>query len=309
MDAPSTLKPPAVAATMIQNAVSKHRDRYESVFIKAFVRPLLEYIRSPLNMNISHCPGGSTELTKTDPGLIKVLAAFTFPVGLVMIVLTGTELLTSNMMVMPMAALKGAIPWWGVFVNWLLVTFGNLAGSLFLGAILVKYSGIVSAEPYHTSIRTFAIHKAADPQWHQIFLRGIGCNWLVCVAVWQAAAARETISKIFAIWIPIWVFVACGFDHVVANMFSVPLGMMFGADITVGQYIGKSFIASYLGNIVGALLVGLPALYFYLRDTDHVNILNEAERGHVMHQTPRATSGQSLRDASSDNMTENGMKR
>ncbi|KAK1225715.1 hypothetical protein PQX77_011335 [Marasmius sp. AFHP31] len=114
---------------------------------------------------------------------------------------------------------------------------------------------------------------------------------------------------LFPLLFALKVFVACGFDHVVANMFSVPLGMMFGADITVGQYIGKSFIASYLGNIVGALLVGLPALYFYLRDTDHTSILNEAERGHVMHQTPRATSGQSFRDASSDNMTENVMKR
>ncbi|EEB91137.1 hypothetical protein MPER_10552 [Moniliophthora perniciosa FA553] len=119
---------------------------------------------------------GSIHIVRTDLGIIKVLAAFTFPVGLVMIVLTGQELLTSNMMVMPMAAIKGAIPWWSIPLNWLIVTFGNLVGSLFFAAILVRYSGIVSAEPYHTSIQMFAIHKAADPEWHQISLRGMGVN-------------------------------------------------------------------------------------------------------------------------------------
>jgi formate/nitrite transporter len=184
------------------------------------------------------------------------------------IVLQGQELLTSNMMVFPMALMKRAVPWWSLPMNWIIVMFGNLVGSLFFGAILVKYSGVLSAEPFHTAVQTLAIHKARDPEWHQIFLRGIGCNWLVSVAVWQATGARDTISKIVSIWFPIWVFVACGFDHVVANMFSVPLGIMFGADLSVANYIRKSFIAAFLGNVVGALIVGLPAVYFFLRERD-----------------------------------------
>ncbi|OBZ66535.1 putative formate transporter [Grifola frondosa] len=183
-----------------------------------------------------------------------------------MIVLQGQELLTSNMMVYPMACIKGAVPWWGLPYNWVIVTFGNLCGSLFFAAILVKFTGIISTEPYISYAKTFALHKASDPAWHQIFLRGIGCNWLVSVAVWQAAGARDTLSKVVAIWIPIMIFVACGYDHVVANMFSVPLGILFGADLTVAAYIRKSLIASYIGNIVGALLVALPAVYFYLSD-------------------------------------------
>ncbi|KAG6903028.1 hypothetical protein C0995_007461 [Termitomyces sp. Mi166 len=177
-----------------------------------------------------------------------------------------------------MAVIKREIPWWSLPLNWLIVLFGNLVGSLFFAAILVHYSGIVSTEPYISYIQTFAIHKAADPHWHQIFLRGIGCNWLVSVAIWQAAGARETISKIFAIWIPIWIFVACGFDHVVANMFSVPLGIMFGADLTVAAYIRKSLIAAFLGNVVGALIVALPATYFYLLD-HNAGELRAAENG------------------------------
>ncbi|KAF9263246.1 Formate/nitrite transporter [Marasmius fiardii PR-910] len=284
---PSTLKPQAVTVYFLQSAVAKHKDRYESMFIKAVLAGVYLSIGNLLSLIVS---GGSAGLTQGNPGIAKVLSALVFPVGLVMISLTHTELLTSNMMIMPMGAIKGVIPWWGVFVNWLIVTFGNLVGSLFFAAILVRYSGIVSTEPYHSSIAAFAIHKAGDPQWHQIFLRGIGCNWLVCVAVWQGAAARETISKIVAIWIPIWIFVALAYDHVVANMFSVPLGIMFGAKLTVAEYIRKSLIAAYIGNIVGALFVGLPPLYYYLRRGE--NGLSDAENG--------MSGASSVREESSD---------
>ncbi|KAF7361814.1 Formate/nitrite transporter [Mycena venus] len=280
----STLKPAEVAVYFLKAGIAKHHDRYESVFFKAVLAGIMLSFGGLLSEVVS---GGAPALTLTNPGIVKILGGFVFPVGLVMIVLQGQELLTSNMMVQsrwnlvfPMAVMKRVVPWWSLPLNFLIVTFGNLVGSLFFGAILVKYSGVMSADPYDSYVRSFAIKKAAEPEWHQIFLRGIGCNWLVCVAVWQAAGSRETVSKVIAIWLPIWTFVACSFDHVVANMFSVPLGIMFGADLTVAEYIRKSLIASYLGNIVGALLVALPATYFYLWDYDAGGLRN-AEAGVV----------------------------
>ncbi|KAF7428587.1 hypothetical protein PC9H_007813 [Pleurotus ostreatus] len=298
MASASTLKPKQVAVAMLDHAMAKHRDRYESIFMKAFLAGAMLSFGGLLSEIIS---GGSAGINSANPGIVKIMGGLVFPVGLVMIVLQGQELLTSNMMVgsrylspgfvkltcvfkiFPMGLIKGVIPWWSLPVNWIIVTFGNLVGSLFFAAILVRYSGIISTEPYLTYAKTFAMHKASDPAWHQIFLRGIGCNWLVCVAVWQAAGAKDTISKIFAIWIPIWIFVACGFDHVVANMFSVPLGIMFGADLTAAAYIRKSLIAAYLGNIVGALLVALPATYFYLRDYE-AGGLRSAESGEAFNE-------------------------
>ncbi|KAJ7770134.1 putative formate/nitrite transporter [Mycena maculata] len=286
MDA-STLKPAEVATYFLKQGVAKHHDRYESIFLKAVLAGVMLSFGGLLS---EVAQGGSPALTTSNPGLVKLLGGFVFPVGLVMIVLQGLELLTSNMMVLPIAILKGAIPWWTLPLNFLIVTFGNLVGSLFFAAVLVHYSGILSADPYPAYVTSFAIKKAVDPAWYQIFLRGIGCNWLVCIAVWQAAGARETMSKILAIWLPIWLFVACSFDHVVANMFSVPLGIMFGADLTVAEYIRKSLIASYLGNIVGALFVALPAVYFHLWDYN-VGGLRVAEAGEV-----------ERRDESSDNI-------
>ncbi|KZT24241.1 Formate/nitrite transporter [Neolentinus lepideus HHB14362 ss-1] len=266
MDPPSTLRPAEVAEAMVQHGIAKHRTRWDMVFWKAFLAGIMLSFGGILSTVIS---GGSTGLNTSNPGLVKVMGGFVFPVGLVMIVLQGLELLTSNMMIFPMAIIKRQIPWWSLPLNWFIVTFGNLTGSLFFAEVLVKQTGIVSSQPYIAYIQSFAIRKVIEPHWYQIFLRGIACNWLVCIAVWQAAGARETLSKIISIWIPIWIFVSCGYDHVVANMFSVPLGIMFHAEgLTTAMYIRKSLIAAYLGNIVGALFMALPATYFYLSDYD-----------------------------------------
>jgi len=292
MDPPSTMSPAQVAAAMVQHGVSKHKTRLDAIFFKAVLAGIMLSFGGLLSTVLS---GGSPGLTSSNPGIVHILAGFVFPVGLVMIVLQGLELLTSNMMVFPMAVIKKAIPWWSLPLNWIVVTFGNLVGSLIVAAILVKYSGIISLAPYDTYVQTFALTKAVRPQWHQIFLRGIGCNWLVSIAVWQAAGARDTISKVVAIWIPIWLFVACSFDHVVANMFFIPLGILFHADLTVAAYIRKSFIAAYLGNIVGALLVALPAVYFYLSDYNGSG-LRKVEEGEGFNETGQDTPTSDTRE-------------
>ncbi|KAH7929877.1 putative formate/nitrite transporter [Leucogyrophana mollusca] len=274
MDAPSTLKPAEVAVVLIEQAVTKHNTRFDKTFFKACLAGVMLSFGGLLDIIIS---GGSPSLSDSNPGIVKILGGFVFPVGLVMIVLQGFDLLTSNLMIFPMAVIKGRLPWWSIPVNWIIVTFGNLVGSLFFAAILSKYSGLVVDAPYSTYIRSFAITKAVTPGWYQILIRGIGCNWLVCVAVWQAAGAKETYSKIIAIWFPIWIFVACGFDHVIANMFSLPLSIMLHADLTTAEYIRKSLIASYIGNIIGALFVGLPAVYFYLGDYNAGGLTNVEE--------------------------------
>jgi len=261
---------------MVEAAVAKHAARYDKIFFKAFLAGLMLSFGGLMNEIVN---AGSTTLNQQNPALVKLLGGFVFPTGFVLIVMLELELLTSNMMVFPMAVMKRAIPWWSLPVNWIIVTFGNLAGSLFSAAILVHYSGIVSTEPFLSGIVAYAEKKAVVPQWHQIFIRGIGCNILVCLAVWLASGAKETTSKLIAIWIPIWIFVAVAFDHVIANMFYIPLGIMFGADLSVAGYIRKSLIATYLGNIVGAAMVWVPAVYFYLGDYVPGGLLEEAEEG------------------------------
>lgn len=271
-----THAPADVAVMMVEAAVIKHRQRPEMLLLKAFNAGIFLSFGGLLSIVMA---GGSPALTASNPGIVKILAGFVFPVGLVMIVLQGQELLTSNMMIFPMGIMKRVIPWWSLPYNWLIVFFGNLAGSLFFAALLTKFSGVVSVDPYLSYIKAAAVKKAVDPTWAQIYLRGIGCNWLVCIAVWQGMTAKEVISKIVAIWFPIWVFVACSFDHVIANMFSLPLGIMLGAELTTAEYIRKSLFASLFGNITGALIVGIPFTYFWLQDYTPGGALARAEAG------------------------------
>ncbi|KAJ3482088.1 hypothetical protein NLI96_g7212 [Meripilus lineatus] len=132
---PSTLRPAQVAVAMVEAGVVKHKTRADKVFFKAFLAGAMLSFGGLLSEIIQAGSGG---INSSNPGLVKILGGAVFPVGLVMIVLQGQELLTSNMMVHPMAVLKGAIPWWSLPLNWVIVTFGNLIGSLFFAAILVK---------------------------------------------------------------------------------------------------------------------------------------------------------------------------
>ncbi|KAF2497383.1 Formate/nitrite transporter, partial [Lophium mytilinum] len=208
------------------------------------------------------------------PGLIRTLGALLFPVGLVMIVLTGADLFTSNIMFMTIAYLHRRVSIIDVLKIWFISFFGNLGGMLFFMAIITGYGGLFSETPGYTETAvTIAMQKAHNPQWHQIFLRAIAANWLVCLAVFLSISSREIVSKVTAIWWPTATFVACAFDHVVANMYFVPMGIWEGAPISVGYYIWKSLIPTTLGNIIGgAVFVGLPYWYLYLTGEGNVEI-------------------------------------
>ncbi|KAK6007441.1 hypothetical protein QM012_004255 [Aureobasidium pullulans] len=200
------------------------------------------------------------------PGVIKLMAALIFPFGLVAIILTGADLATGSFMFTTMSTLHRRTSILQMLQHWVLTFFGNLAGSLFVMGIIIGYGGILSDAAYRSQTIAFATKKVVAPEWHQIFLRGIGANWLVCLACFLACGAREMFSKILGIWWPTFAFVILGFDHVIANMFYIPIAIFLGApEITVGLYIWKSMIPALLGNIVGGgLFVGVVYWYMYL---------------------------------------------
>jgi formate/nitrite transporter len=151
-----------------------------------------------------------------------------------------------------------------MLLHWFITFWGNLAGSLFVMAIITGYGGTFSTTAQHSRVVTFATAKAITPAWHQVFLRGIGANWLVCLACFLSFMGREFFSKVVGIWWPTFAFVMLSFDHVVANMFYIPLGIFVGTPgLTVGHYIAYSMMPALIGNIVGGgLFVGV--IYWYL---------------------------------------------
>lgn len=198
------------------------------------------------------------------PGLIRTISATFFPIGLVMIVLSGSDLFTSNIMFMTVAFLNRRVTLVDLLKSWVISYLGNLAGMLFFVAIVTGYGGVFEMAAYRTATINFATMKVLTPQWHQIMLRAIGANWLVCFAVFISISSRDIVSKIAAIWFPTLTFVALGLDHVIANMFFIPNAIWYGhPDIGVGLYIWKSLIPTTIGNIIGGGLF-VAATYWYL---------------------------------------------
>jgi formate/nitrite transporter len=185
-----------------------------------------------------------------------------FTVGLMLVVIAGSELLTGNMALVPLAAMRGRANLGQLTQNFFWVILGNLLGSLFVAYFLAVETGVVTGEMQLARLESIAMAKGVEETEWQIFLRALGCNWLVCLAVWMAMAAEDIAGKILAIFFPIMAFVAMGFDHVVANMFFLPAAIFAGLDLTWWDAI-HNWIFAFLGNLVGASIF-VAGAYWYL---------------------------------------------
>jgi len=206
--------------------------------------------------------GGMPGVAALNPGLQKFVFGAVFPVGLMLVVIAGAELFTGNTATCIPAALNHRISWGSVARNWTLSYAGNFVGSLLVAFFLTYLTGLLAADPWRTTIVGIATAKVSQG-FLPLLLKGIGCNWLVCLAVWMATSADGVGGKILAIWFPIMAFVAIGFEHSVANMYFIPAGMMYGANVTWVRFLLGNLVPVTLGNIIGgALFVG--AAYRYL---------------------------------------------
>ncbi|CAK4010033.1 related to formate nitrite family of transporters [Lecanosticta acicola] len=253
--------PPQTVELAGRAGVAKANMRPDKAFISAVLAGMLLGFACAVTMSTETAPW----YQHNAPGLIRMIGAIVFPFGLVMIVTSGLELVTANFMITIIPVLQRRLSILKMLKHWFIVFWGNLAGSLFLVAIITGYGGVFSKEPYRGEAIRFAQSKAVTPEWHMIFLRAIGANWLVCMSCFLAFQAREFFSKVMAIWWPTFAFVALGLDHTVANMYFIPTAIFVGApDITVGYYIWKSLIPTVLGNIVGGgLFVGVVQWYLH----------------------------------------------
>lgn len=210
--------------------------------------------------------GGATSLRASNQSLALLLSGAVFPVGFAMIVVTNVELATSNMMVMVITTLQRRTTLLDLVRNWTVSYVGNLAGALFFAGFFTWWADALSTD----AEKSYAASGAADrvnQEWQVNFLRGVGCNWLVGMAVFFATSAREGVSKIYGLWIPVVTFCVLGYQHCIANFFLVPVGMFYGAEVGVGKYIYQSVIPVTLGNVVGgAVFAGLVFWFLYGRE-------------------------------------------
>ena len=162
-------------------------------------------------------------------GPTRVMGGVAFSLGLILVVVAGAELFTGNNLV-AMAWASRQITTRQVARNWILVYGGNFVGSVGT-ALLVFWSGTLALGDNAVALNAIQIAAAkVDLSWFEAFVRGVLCNALVCLAVWLCNSARSTTDKILAIVWPIAGFVALGFEHCIANMYFIPLGMLLKTD-------------------------------------------------------------------------------
>ena len=229
--------------------------------------------------------GAFYTLIVSDPTLgfayTRVLGGLVFSVGLVMVVVGGGELFTGNNL-LAIAWADGRISWRQVGRNWLVALAANALGA---GAVAV----LVSASGYpqlnaglvgETAVR-IAASKTALP-FDQAFFAGVLCNLLVCMAVWLALAGRSVVDKVVGVMLPVAAFVAAGFEHSVANMYFIPLGLLLkdsvdalgtsaAETLTWAGYV-RSLVPVLLGNVVGGS--GLVALFYFFAYRFHTEAPN-----------------------------------
>lgn len=210
--------------------------------------------------------GGMPGIAAENPGLAKLLFGAAFPVGLMMVVMAGAELFTGNNAYFIPNVLNKKQSWSAPLRNWALVYVGNFVGAIVVAYFFTHLTELVSADPWQTVVYKIAEGKTTAP-FYKTFLKGIGANWLVCLALWMGMSAQHTSGKILGIWWPVMTFVALGYEHSIANMFFIPLAMFEGADISVYTFVVKNLIPATLGNIVGgAFFVGTLYWYAYSKE-------------------------------------------
>ena len=206
---------------------------------------------------------GFPGITAANPGLQRLLSGLVFPIGLMLVVVLGADLFTGNNALLIPPLMRGRLGVATVLRNWVLIWLANFVGCLAVAYFLVYLTGITSAGPYPDAVAGIAAAKMAASPW-VVFLKGIGANWCVCLAIWLALSGRRLGEKLLACEIPVMAFVALGFEHCVANMFFIPLAIMQGADISILDMLVVNLLPATVGNIIGgALFVGAAHTYLH----------------------------------------------
>ena len=247
------VKPDVVVENMIQAAVNKAKLSIRDLFIRGALSGALLGFATTLAFTASAQTG------------VGIVGAVVFPVGFVMIVLLGLELVTGNFALLPLGAMDGKIKMADVGFNWGWVFVGNLVGSILYAILFAKTLSagaplakmLVSA----SEAKTLGYAKLGADGILIGFIKAVLCNWMVTLGVVMSLTSQSTIGKIVAMWLPILTFFAQGFEHSVVNMFVIPAGMILGADVSFADWWLWNQIPVTVGNIFGGFVFTGLALY------------------------------------------------
>lgn len=256
----SYLAPSEFAVKVVDAGESKLHMATRDVIIRAYMAGAILAIAAVFAITVGIQTG------------VPLVGALLFPVGFCMLYLLGYDLLTGVFVLTPLAWIDKRV---GVTIprilkHWGWVFLGNFAGALTVAVLMaVVYTYGFATEPNEIGnkiahigeSRTLGYKEYGLGGWLTIFIRGMLCNWMVSLGVIGAMISTSVSGKFIAMWMPVMLFFAMGFEHSVVNMFLFPFAMMMGGDFSVIDYLLWNEIPVALGNLVGGLALTGLALY------------------------------------------------
>ncbi len=247
------LSPAEIAEVWVQNGIKKAKLPIGKMLILGVFAGIFIGLGAHGFLTAT-APGGSA----AEAMLQKFIGASVFPAGLMMVIICGAELFTGNNL-LTLALGRKEITVSEMLTNWIFVYIGNFIGSVLLALFLAK-SGLFAGALAEKAIAV-AQSKSQMP-FMEAIIRGMLCNIVVVLACWFQAGSKDIAGKILAIWFPIMLFVFAGFEHSVANMTYIPLGMFLGAEVSVSQFLMGNLIPVTIGNMIGGAVI-VPVAYYY----------------------------------------------
>jgi formate/nitrite transporter len=256
----SYLAPTEFATKVVDAGESKLHMATRDVLIRAFMAGAILAIAAVFAVTIGIQTG------------MPIIGAVLFPVGFCMLYLLGYDLVTGVFMLTPLAWLdkRPGVTWGRILKNWGQVFIGNFAGALTVAVLMaIVYTYGFAVEPNEVGVkiahigeaRTLGYQEHGIQGWITIFIRGMLCNWMVSLGVIGAMMSTTVSGKFIAMWMPVMLFFAMGFEHSVVNMFLFPFAMMMGGDFSIMDYMLWNEIPVALGNLVGGITLTGLALY------------------------------------------------
>jgi formate/nitrite transporter len=249
---------------------------------------------------ITAAGGLDPAFAKAYPAVPKFIVGITFWIALILIMTLGGELFTGNLMYTFLARLHGRCTTLQMLTNWLIVFWGNWAACAFCGFILAYKGELYTSEPYLSYLHSLTMHKI-ELDWDVVVCRAIGANWMVCCAVGLSIASQDQLSRTVSCFLPVFIFALIGFEHCIASQFYVSLGLMYGADSTLGEFIWRNLIPSVIGNFIGGALIcggGMHLLFLYDSESHEVTPPTKSEEMAVDDLKAQVAFGRSGKDQS-----------
>lgn len=247
------IPPEECALEMIAIARRKHRQSWFKLFVSGVCGGIMQSVGAFVSLTVQGNSVSGQVVGGADAWNPKLYEAAAFSIGLILIVSFGLDLFNSNILFFTMGVMTRKMSIYSLLRSWIVTWFANLGGALFFTYIFAYLTGLARTPGMVNASFVIVDNKLTTASWAQLFARAVACNFLVCMGIYLSFMCRTFLSKYVAILIPVFSFVFCGFDHVVADMFLITIGLLNGSPHSVGLYIHKSLVGVSVGNIVGGI--------------------------------------------------------